>query len=78
MRASEISETGEEDAYKPSLWYFNLLEFLNDQDVQRIPRETINDDEEPCFDGPRQQVKKLFSNTIYLNNVSQHYTYRET
>ena len=60
MRASEISGTGEEDVYKPSLWYFDLLEFLNDQDVPRISRETMNDDEEPCFDGPGQVSKQSF------------------
>lgn len=81
VRASEISGTGEENVYKPSLWYFDLLDFLNDQDVPRMPRETINNDEESCFDGPRQQVsKQIFSNTIYLNNTTftQHHAYRVT
>uniref|UniRef100_A0A6P7H568 Uncharacterized protein LOC114346252 n=1 Tax=Diabrotica virgifera virgifera TaxID=50390 RepID=A0A6P7H568_DIAVI len=38
VKASATSGTGEEDIYKPSLWYFDLLEFLSDQDIQHATR----------------------------------------
>ncbi|RZF33858.1 hypothetical protein LSTR_LSTR009882 [Laodelphax striatellus] len=46
VRKSEMSGAGEEDMCKPSLWYFNLLDFLNDQDVPRTPQETMDNDQE--------------------------------
>ncbi|XP_037917861.1 uncharacterized protein LOC119655801 [Hermetia illucens] len=32
VKSSEKSGAGADDIYKPSLWYFDLLHFLNDQD----------------------------------------------
>jgi hypothetical protein len=40
---SARSGAGADDLYKPSLWYFNLLSFLNDHEN---PRESISDIEE--------------------------------
>lgn len=31
MAASKGTGTGEEDVYRPKLWYYTELEFLNDQ-----------------------------------------------
>lgn len=46
IKKSEISGTGVEDVYKPTLWYFHLFDFLVEQDVPRMPKETLIDDEE--------------------------------
>ncbi|KAG5881969.1 hypothetical protein JTB14_006007 [Gonioctena quinquepunctata] len=41
---STKSGAGEDDIYKPSLWYFSLLEFLSDQDQIRKSTNTIDDE----------------------------------
>ena len=62
VKKSETSGTGEEEVYKPSLWYFDLLHFLNDQDVPRTPRETIDDDDESASVVMEQEVgERTFS-----------------
>lgn len=43
--ASTKSGTGEDDIYKPNLWYFDKLEFLNDPEKVRRSTSTIDDDE---------------------------------
>ncbi|XP_050499722.1 uncharacterized protein LOC126883079 [Diabrotica virgifera virgifera] len=40
---SEKSGTGQDDVYKPSLWYFDLLHFLRDQESARPSRSTMSD-----------------------------------
>ncbi|KAJ8943799.1 hypothetical protein NQ318_012444 [Aromia moschata] len=56
--ASTKSGTGEDDIYKPSLWYFDKLEFLNDPEKVRPSTSTIDDEtsqdtgqERESFDG---------------------------
>lgn len=46
--------------YKPVLWYFDLFNFLNDQDISRTPRETI-DDEDAVSVGIDQEVSERFN-----------------
>ncbi|KAL1516305.1 hypothetical protein ABEB36_000224 [Hypothenemus hampei] len=38
------SGAGDEDIYKPTLWYFDLLSFLNDQEIPRKSTSTIDDE----------------------------------
>jgi len=40
------SGAGADEIYKPSLWYFNLLHFLNDRDSVRSTRNTMDDEDE--------------------------------
>ncbi|PSN42036.1 hypothetical protein C0J52_12277 [Blattella germanica] len=40
------SGAGEDEIYKPSLWYFDLLHFLNDQETPRPSRNTMDESEE--------------------------------
>jgi hypothetical protein len=40
------SGAGENDIYKPTLWYFDILDFLNDQEKVRKSKNTIDDDDE--------------------------------
>lgn len=37
-------ELGGGEVYKPSLWYFDSLHFLNDQDVPRCLQKLVNDE----------------------------------
>lgn len=43
VKSSEKSGAGADDIYKPSLWYFDRLHFLNDQDFARPSRNTMSD-----------------------------------
>jgi len=43
---SSKSGAGADEIYKPSLWYFDLLHFLNDQDTVRPTRNTMDDEDE--------------------------------
>lgn len=43
---SERSGAGLEDIYEPSLWYFNLLEFLRDHEVQLEGTSSIDSSDE--------------------------------
>lgn len=46
IKASMRSGAGTEEIYKPSLWYFDLLSFLNFEDQQpRMSRSNIEDSE---------------------------------
>ncbi|XP_026819018.1 uncharacterized protein LOC113557652 [Rhopalosiphum maidis] len=40
------SGAGADEIYKPSLWYFDLLHILNDQDSVRSTRNTMDDEDE--------------------------------
>ncbi|KAK8393310.1 hypothetical protein O3P69_013379 [Scylla paramamosain] len=39
------SGAGSEEVYKPSLWYYDLLHFLYDQDSARSARSTMDDED---------------------------------
>ncbi|KAG8252309.1 hypothetical protein J6590_060602 [Homalodisca vitripennis] len=41
-----------DDIYKPSLWYFDILQFLDDQDSAIPTRSRMDNDEEE----PQQEV----------------------
>lgn len=43
VNKSERSGAGTDDIYKPSLWYFDLLSFLNDQETARTAISNIDD-----------------------------------
>lgn len=40
------SGVSSDDIYKPTLWYFDLFDFIGDQDVPRSSRSNISDSEE--------------------------------
>lgn len=46
VKNSMKSGKGTDDIYKPKLWYFELLSFLNDQDVPRTAISNLSDEEE--------------------------------
>ncbi|KAJ8953479.1 hypothetical protein NQ318_023600, partial [Aromia moschata] len=52
------SGSGEDEIYKPSLWYFDLLHFLNDQETPRQSRNTMDENEESAVDEPPEQVEE--------------------
>ncbi|KOB68023.1 Uncharacterized protein OBRU01_18870 [Operophtera brumata] len=43
------SGASSEDIYKPTLWYFELFDFIGDQDVPRSSRSNISDIDENDF-----------------------------
>jgi len=65
LKKSATSGAGEDDIYKPVLWYFDLFNFLNDQDIPRTPRETI-DNEDAVSVGIDEEVSERFNN----NNIN--------
>ena len=52
---SEKSGTGANDIYKSTLWYFDLLHFLRDQDSARPSRSTMSDVDQET----QQDVSKI-------------------
>lgn len=64
---STKSGAGEDDIYKPTLWYFDLLEFLSDQDQIRQSTNTIDD--EAHQEESEQEVSNVYNNII-INNKS--------
>lgn len=62
--ASEKSGAGTDDLYKPSLWYYDLLLFLIDQEEPRPSKTTVPDDEEVQNNIEEvSQVRKIY---IYI------------
>lgn len=59
VQQSNKSGIGTDDIYKPKLWYFDLLSFLNDQDVPREAIDNISDEE-----GVSKEQKIHFNNFI--------------
>lgn len=45
VTTSMKSGAGSEEVYKPSLWYYDLLHFLYDQDSARSARSTMDDED---------------------------------
>lgn len=66
VKRSAASGSGEEDIYKPSLWYFNIMDFLNDQDIPRTPRETIHD-EDALLVGTEEVREQYLGINIIIN-----------
>lgn len=52
---SSKSGAGADDIYNPSLWYFDLLHFFNNQDSVRPTRNTMDDEDEET----QQYVSKI-------------------
>lgn len=46
VNSSLKSGAGADEVYKPKLWYFELLQFLGDQDSTRRGRSTLDEDED--------------------------------
>lgn len=42
VKKSYRSGAGDEEIYKPTLWYYHLLDFLDDQETPRESRNTID------------------------------------
>ena len=61
VRDSKRSGLSADDAYKPTLWYFDLLLFTADQD---IPRKSKNNLEEETEDVDRDSQKTTALTTI--------------
>lgn len=61
VNASTRSGAGEEEIFKPSLWYFDLLHFLSDQETPRHSTNTMDETEESAVDEPPEQVRKNIS-----------------
>ncbi|KAG8337730.1 hypothetical protein J6590_015392 [Homalodisca vitripennis] len=58
INKSISSGAGEDEIYKPSLWYFDLLHFLNDQETPRQSRNTMEENEDSQIDDPPEQVEE--------------------
>lgn len=59
---SEKSGAGTDQVYEPTLWYFNALSFLNDQEVPAKSRSTLKN--QACLAStedsrPSQEVKPI-------------------
>lgn len=51
VKSSQKSGSGVDEIYVPKLWYYNLLQFLTDQEEPRASRSNISiDDEETITD----------------------------
>lgn len=61
---STKSGAGTDEIYTPKLWYFQLLSFLNDQDVPRRAISNLSDEEEVS------ELKKIRSNNFILPSNS--------
>ncbi|XP_045121645.1 uncharacterized protein LOC123510496 [Portunus trituberculatus] len=46
VEASQKSEASTHSIYKPVLWYYDLLEFLQDKDTPRTSRSNVDDENE--------------------------------
>ncbi|CAK1601696.1 unnamed protein product [Parnassius mnemosyne] len=46
VKSSQRSGSGKDDIYIPKLWYYDLLQFLTDQEVPRSSRSNISKDDE--------------------------------
>nr|XP_022907541.1 uncharacterized protein LOC111419033 [Onthophagus taurus] len=44
MKEARRSGSGADDLYKPSLWYYNLMEFIKDQEMPRSSVCNVSDD----------------------------------
>lgn len=42
VKSSQKSGSGVDDIYVPKLWYYNLLQFLSDQEEPRASRSNIS------------------------------------
>lgn len=57
VRESTRSGSSREDVYIPKLWYYNLLQFLDDQETPRNSRSNLSDDE------------TTYNNEVRINNI---------
>lgn len=70
------SGAGEHDIYKPALWCYDLLHFLNDQETPRQSRNTSSEDEEFTVDQTSEKqvrIKTSFNLRNYFNNLFQYF-----
>lgn len=44
VNKSNRSGAGEDEVYKPTLWYFDLLRFINDHETPRESKNTMDED----------------------------------
>ncbi|KAK4881721.1 hypothetical protein RN001_005040 [Aquatica leii] len=58
VNKSDRSGAGEYVIYKPSLLYFDFLQFLNDQETPRQSRNTMAENEESAVDAALEQVEE--------------------
>ncbi|KAL3287533.1 hypothetical protein HHI36_002001 [Cryptolaemus montrouzieri] len=59
------SGAGEDEIYEPSLWYFDLLHCLNDQEIRRQSRNTMDEGEESTnLDELSKQVEEDVHETV--------------
>ena len=54
LNKSIRSGAGDEDVYKPTLWYFDLFGFLSDHETPRESTNTMDEDSEEIIEEVRQ------------------------
>lgn len=67
VKDSEKSGAGNEEIYKPSLWYYDLLSFINDQQPTRTSVNTMNCEDED----KHQEAVSTIIIIIHLNLLSR-------
>lgn len=65
VNSSLRSGAGEEEIYKPALWYYELLHFLNDHETPRASRNTIIESETEGAHGRAKEVSTVIFSTVF-------------
>lgn len=53
------SGAGDDDIYKPTLWYFDLLSFLYDQEIPRQSKSSMMDERDDVLTQETEKVRKI-------------------
>lgn len=64
---SKKSGAATDDLYKPTLWYYNLFDFLGDQDTPSTSVSNLHDEERSGSDDVSTQKILCYKFYIYLN-----------
>lgn len=65
--ASKKSGAATDDLYKTTLWYYNLFDFLGDQDTTSTSVSNLHDEERSGSDDVSTQKTLIYLFYIYLN-----------
>ncbi|CAH1968461.1 unnamed protein product [Acanthoscelides obtectus] len=69
VKDSMRTGSGADEVYHPKLWYYDLLKFVEDQEVSRNSRSNISDDEESENEGGPNRLKKVIGANKILQFV---------
>lgn len=73
VKASKKTGSAADDTYKPTLWYYDLLTFLDDQCTPRPSVNTISSDDGENSEEEEvekeEEVRETIFNTISYNSV---------